>query len=468
MPGASITVDPAPPAARPWLGATVLGVAVVATCWAAAMVYWRAAGSAPSAMATGLLLVALPAAILAALWIGKIALPARSGAAAALPAADTVAAEPARMLPAIAAAAVRLRGGESVEELAETLRANASPCALDGELTDDAGYPVLSGRAGCADPDAAREAMAPWLAQRGMAEPGFSDEQWRALAMAAAVAGELAQHALVHPLLPDYLAAAPADRAAVALPMLQLLPVLPASWQAGQRQAAADWLRHLVEQQGWPAERLLLSPAPSHEAGFALLDTLSHACGLTLLLACESTIGDDSVRDLIDHGLLFSGKTGRGQVPGEGAAGLLLADGEQAALLDAPALAALHGGCGGQRPAPADAGGKFDGALLASLGSQALADSKTEAAAVAAICADADFRPNRMAELMSVAGTVLPELDLTIAMLGVGACCGTTGAAGTLAALALAAHEALANGAPVLCMSNSDSHYRCALVVRPA
>ncbi|WP_180279319.1 hypothetical protein [Massilia psychrophila] len=31
--------------------------------------------------------------------------------------------------------------------------------------------------------------MAPWLAQRGMAELDFSDEGWRALSMAAAVAG---------------------------------------------------------------------------------------------------------------------------------------------------------------------------------------------------------------------------------------------------------------------------------------
>lgn len=77
--------------------------------------------------------------------------------------------------------------------------------------------------------------------------------------------------------------------------------------------------------------------------------------------------------------------------------------------------------------------------------------------AVATLCADADLRPNRMGELMSMASSVLPQLDLASGMLGVGACCGTTGAAGTLA-----------NASPVLCVSNSDKHYRCARVVRPA
>lgn len=466
MPGASLTVDSPLPAARPWLGATVLAIAVFALCWAGAMIYWRATSSAPSALAAGQLLLGLPSAALLALWMGKSALSAHSSASAVAQPAVVAAVEPVQVLPAIAASAIRMRGGESIEELAETLRSNAAPCELDAELTDDAGYPVLSGRAGCADPDPARAAMAPWLAQHAAAGLEFSDEQWRALALAAAVAGELAQHALLHPLLADYLAAAPAGRAAIALPVLQLLPVLPAGWQPAQRQAAAEWLLHLVEQQGWPAQRLALSPVFAQDAGFALLDALWHAPGLTLLLACDSTIGDDSVRDLAERGLLFSARTGRGQVPGEGAAGLLLADGAQAAQLAAPKLAALHGASGARRPASADA--RCDSALLASLGSQALADSQTEAAAITALCADADFRPHRVAELMGAAGVVLPELDLATAMLGIGACCGSTGAAGTLAALALAAHEALANGGPVLCMSNSDSHYRCALVVRPA
>lgn len=279
------------------------------------------------------------------------------------------------------------------------------------------------------------------------------------------MADELAQHALLHPLLADYLAAAPADRDAVALPVLHLLPLLPTGWQPGQRQGAADWLLQLVEQQGWPARRLALSPAFALDRPFTLLDTLAQP-GLTLLLACESTIGEASVRELQARGLLFSARAGRGQVPGEGAAGLLLADAAQAKLLAAPALTMLDGACAGRCPAPADA--RFDSALLASLGRKALADSKTEASAVSTLCADADCRPHRTAEQMSATGALLPDLELAGALLAIGASCGNTGAAGTLAALALAAHEAQASGGPVLCLSNSDDHARCALVLRPA
>ncbi|MET0855817.1 MAG: hypothetical protein ABWY27_03620, partial [Telluria sp.] len=63
-------MDSAQPAARAWLGATVISIAVFASCWTASVVYWRASGSDPSGMALGQLLLGLPAAILLALWLG--------------------------------------------------------------------------------------------------------------------------------------------------------------------------------------------------------------------------------------------------------------------------------------------------------------------------------------------------------------------------------------------------------------
>ncbi|HEU4372229.1 MAG TPA: hypothetical protein VFS02_01995 [Telluria sp.] len=465
-------MDSLPRNARPWLGAAVVAIAVFATCWTASVVYWRASGSTPSGMAVGQLLLGLPVAILLAAWLGRTALQARAAPAATQPAAAALpAAAPDRgALPHIAAAAVRLRGGDCVDDLAEALRANAVPCELDSELTDDAGYPIFSGRIDTLDADAARDDMLPWLAQRGMAELRLSDEQWRALAMGGAVAAELAQHALLHPLLPDYLAAAPADRGAIALPKLELKPVLSAAWLPAQRQAAGDWLLHLVAQQGWPATRLQLSPAfdSGPSASFSLVGALAHAPGLTLLVACESFIGDDSVRDWSERGLLYTGRTPRGQVPGEGAAGLLLADDEQAALLAPAPMATLHGACDGQREHSADARGNINSDLLAALGRQALHEGQIEAAAITALCADADLRPSRAGELMGMASAVLPELDLASQMISAGACCGSAGAVGPLAALALAWHEAIENGGQVLCVSNTDSHYRSALLVRRA
>ena len=465
-------MDSLPRAARPWLGAAVVVIAVFAACWTASVLYWRAAGSTPSAIAVGQLLLGLPAAILLTVWLGRNAVQSRATPAALQPAAAAAAAAPFERgpLPQIAAGAVRLRGGDCVGDLAEALRANAMPCELDCELTDDAGYPIFTGRIDTLDADAARDEMLPWLAQRGMAELHLSDEQWRALALGAMVAAELAQHALLHPLLPDYLAAAPAERGAIALPMLQIKPVLSAGWLPAQRQAAGDWLLHLVAQQGWPAQRLQLSPAfdSGPGAGFSLVGALAHSPGVTLLVACESFIGEDSVRDWSGRGLLYTGRTPRGQVPGEGAAGLLLADGAQAALLAPLPMATLHGACDGQRDHSADGRGNIDSALLADLGKQALQEGKIDPAAVTTLCADADLRATRTGELMGMACAVLPQLDLPAQMLSAGACCGSAGAVVPLAALALAHHEAVENGGQVLCVSNSDSHYRSALLVRRA
>lgn len=206
----------------------------------------------------------------------------------------------------------------------------------------------------------------------------------------------------------------------------------------------------------------------SADAGFALLVSLAQAPGLTLLVACESHIGDASVRAWSDQGLLFTGRTPRGQVPGEGAAGLLLADAAQAAQLDQASIAAMHGAVDGRRPQSADAPGTINTELLSGLAKHVVRESELEADAVTALCADADLRPNRIGELMGTASLVLPQLDLSTQMMSVGACCGSAGAVGPVAALALARHEALENGGEVMCMINSDSHYRCALLVRRA
>ncbi|MET0856940.1 MAG: hypothetical protein ABWY27_09330, partial [Telluria sp.] len=417
-----------------WVGNSLVAVAVFAACWTASVIYWRSSAGTPSGMAVGQLLLGLPAAILLALWLGKNAMSARANARA-MPAQQPAAAvETDRQrgpLPGIVAGAVRLRGAESLEELAESLLANAAPCELDEELTDDAGYPVLSGRIESADDPSAREVMAPWLALRGMAELDFSDEQWRALSLGGAVVAELAGEALMHPLLTDYLAAGPAERDAIALPLLQLRAVLPAGWPLAQRQAAADWFLHLVEQQGWPMQRLQLAGAD--DAAFSLIDTLASPAGLTLLVACDSYIGEDSVRDWGERRILFSGRTPRGQVPGEGAAGLLLADAVQAPLLALDGVSTLSAACDGQRQTSADAPGNINLDTLSDLSRHVLQQSKTEPAAVTAICADADLRPTRIGELMGVASAQLPHLNLATQMMSVGACCGSVGSVGAIA-----------------------------------
>jgi hypothetical protein len=465
---------------RPWMSRILLTAAVFGACWIAAILFWRDNNRLPSDLHMVQALLALPLAVLLSIWLGKKMLLARTADpamdSATQPAPGSNAPAPARQRGRvfdIVASAMRMRNGESPEELAEAISSNTARCELDPELSDDDGYPVMSGRIDSVDDIALQEAMTAWLLEQGITEPNFSSEQWRALALGSAVVSELAQHAVMHKLLPDYAQAAPAARATLPFPALQLLHILPSSWNKEQREAAAQWFLQLIEQQGWPAERLALSTAsePKDSTAFSLIDQLSQQSGrvpfLAIVMACDSYIGDDSVRDWSERRLLLTARNPHGQIPGEGAAGLLLADSAQALLLDAATAAQLHGACDGMRASSADGNGRVCTELLTKLSKEALSVSETDAARISLVTADTDHRSSRIAELMGMANATLPQLDLSSQVMSVAACCGSAGATASIAALALAQHDAAANAGHVLCVSNQDPFQRCALVVRP-
>ena len=261
--------------------------------------------------------------------------------------------------------------------------------------------------------------------------------------------------------------------------MLQLHLLLPASWSAAQRQAGDAWLRHLAREQGWPAEKMSV-PAPAaagapQPAPFALLNQLGglalppQSASLAIVLACDSHLGELRVHALASLGMLFSASQANGQIPGEGAAGLLLASPGETAPLDEPAPILLHHAATGELPQGAGQRGQANTSMLANLGRQALAAAGGDAAAasIALVCADTDQRTRSVLELMQCTGALLPQLDLGEQVLGLGAACGHCGAVTTLATLAVARQAAADDGTPVLCLSNLDPLQRGALVIRP-
>lgn len=465
----------------PWLSRSLLLTAIFSASWGAAIWYWRSTNRMPTSTDLALLLLALPTAILSAIWLGKklflLVTSAPAGAALQPGAGAAPAVPPAQRAGVLdlVAGAIRVPHGQSCEQLRGAIEAKTAKVALDPELTDDDGYPVLSARMDDVDELAQQEAMAPWLNQNGLAQLHFSGEQWRALALGSEVVTELAQTAVMHKLLPDYQSATPAARAALALPVLLLAPLLSAQWDGAQRSAAGQWFLHLIAQQGWPAERLALSGASERTGAtpFALIDHLSLQSErdalpcLAIVFACESRIGEDSVRDWAAQGTLFTSANQRGQIPGEGAAGLLLADAQQAALIDDASSVQLHGACEGARESSSDGNGRVSAELLTSLSQQALRAGATEPAAVSLITADTDQRASRMAELMAMANATFPQLDLATEVIGVAASCGSAGAVPSITALALAGHEVATNAGHVLCLSNQDPFQRCAVSVRP-
>ncbi|MDO8040862.1 hypothetical protein [Janthinobacterium sp. SUN137] len=468
---------------RPWLRRALLTVSIFALSWTGAIAYWRDSTRMPTPGELAGAMLALPLALLLMLWLGKkllarlLAGPALAAPGLAAPLEAEAATPPVAPLPLhIVAATLRMPGGATPSELLAAMRSRQARPALDGQLLDEDGYPLLCGRVDGIDEEEQQQVLAAWLRehpQAGLAsEPfPFNPEDVRALALGAEVLAELVDEALQHAL-----SAGARASPASAPPMLRLHLLMPASWSAAQHQAGDAWLRHLAREQGWPAQTL---PPPTEAANrppapFALLNQLAgHAAppqppGLSIVLACDSHLGELRVHVLASQGQLFSASQANGQIPGEGAAGLLLAIPGATAPPDEPAPVLLHRAATGELPQGASQRGPADKNMLAELGRQALAAAGDDAAAgIALVSADTDQRANRVLELMQCAGAILPQLDLGEQVLGVGTACGQCGVVTTLAALAMARQAAADDGAHVLCLSNLDPLQRGALVIGP-
>lgn len=448
-----------------WLKAGLLAALVVGICWGGAISYWRANDHAPGTTDLVLYLLALPLALIMASGFARTriakpaATPAESTTPHAAPAINT--------LPplAVVAAALRLPHGDSPEELSAAIADNKARADLDPELVDEDGFPVMTARSSDAVDEALQEEITEWWTTNGVAQPNLNDEQWRAITMATAVAGELASSA-ASDLMP----------AAGVPPMLHVLPILPHAWPIGQRRAAALWIKHTVAQFGWPPACVLLAEekqgASSASTPEAMLGRLAQEATngaplVALMVACASHIGEESVARWEDSGSLFTSSQPRGQTPGEGAAGLLLTDLQQARSLDGVIFTLLDPMAEARRNISADETRRTDSALITELAGRALKNAGLKLTDVAVIVADTGHRSNRVSELMEFASGAMPQLDDAADVVRVGAASGTCDSVPFMAALALGRHYALERAAPVLCLSNEDPHQLCAVVIRP-
>jgi hypothetical protein len=465
--------------------------------WSGAIWYWRETNRMPATSELALYMLVLPLALLAAWWLGRkawarVSMPAAAGSAAAAGAASASAASdtpaPPPLAPALSIAATALRAphGDSVDELRAALAGNRARPGLDRELYDDDGYPIMSARLPNADDAALRDELNEWRNLHRLGDPRFDAGQWRALAAASAVTGELAAQACGHQLLAPWQdqqqkrqqGLLPPDAVpAAAPPVLQLLTMWPLEWKPEQRHLAQQWLRYLTTQAGWPQQLLTPEAQDSDDAGQVLAALLArcgdarHPC-LAIVIAAGSHLSEDGVNRLSSQNALFTSAHPQGLIPGEGAAGLLLAD---------AASAPIDGGTGGnvggsllqavgtsRRSASADDVKRDTDTSLADITAQVLHDSQADAATVALVAADTGHRTSRVTELMQVVTTATPQLDPGADVIGIGASCGSCGAVTWLTALAVADAEVRDRAAPVLCISNEDPYRRYAALLRPA
>lgn len=471
---------------RPWLNRVLVVFGVFIIVWFAMIVYWQASNRMPTSSDLVINLFAFPLGLLAALWLiikGATLFTAKPPASTtaqtdqdknALAQAQTAEQERGWTL-TILSSALRAVHGKSADELTTALVPNEATPELDSELKDAKGHPILSGRIKDVDEDAQHDVISKWLTAHNLPVATWSGEQLRALALGSEVIAELIQPAITHPLLEEYKAMIPAKRHVVALPTLQLLTVLPMQWDAEKRKIATQWFAHLVEQHGWPAEKIDTKVAPSLErmAPLHRIDQLSVASHrqaspcFAIVLACESHIGGQTVNDWENAGTLLSGKNDLGKVPGEGAAGLLLADTQQTLLLKPESAAIIHRIAQGQHEKSADDSGRIGAELLSALSKDALLIAAVTHEKIVMVTADTDQRASRVTELTGMVYASLPNLNLRKQCLKVAAACGVADAVSSLTALALAHHEVVKKSSFALCVSNQDSFVRAAVIISP-
>ena len=244
------TISSPIPKTPAWIVNSLIGGFVFLTCWGISIAYWRSTRSSPGAGEFVAFLFVIPLALTGIAWLGARLILPRIAASIPEPvpakAAGMPPAPPTAMPLAVLASALRSPHGASAEELAAAIAGGKARADLDRELIDEDGFPVMTARSSDAGDAPLQEEIAAWVAHRGMADLQFSDAQWRALILASAVTGDLTLSAIG--------AFAGIEGA---LPMLQLVPLLPPDWHADQRQAATAWLRHMVERSGWASDALV-------------------------------------------------------------------------------------------------------------------------------------------------------------------------------------------------------------------
>ncbi|KFI05257.1 hypothetical protein JN27_22615 [Massilia sp. BSC265] len=436
-------------------------------CWAIMLWYWHQTDQDPETGELALALLVFPLGVLFALWGSQKAIMARAAsipASTAKPASATsrAAAETSTPMLAIVATALRSPHGTSAEELASAIADNEARADLDKELVDDNGFPVMTARSDDAHDESLQDEIADWLSSQGL-QLHLSEEQWRALILASGVAAELASVA-ASDLLPYE----------DSPPLLQLRLMLPSDWAIDIRRAVTMWLKHTVSQYGWPEASITAMNVPEqeHASPTTVITQLMPATSsgsapvVALVIACASLIGQESIDRLAAQSSLFTSSQARGQIPGEGAAGLLLTDLQLAQACGAE-FALLGPVSERRRDTSADDTRRVDSALLLELAEQASKAATIEISQIGMVVADTAHRPNRVLELMGLSAPAIPQVDASDDIIRIGLGSGSCGAVPMMTTLALARHYALERNAPILCIGNEDPYLRSVAMVRP-
>lgn len=489
-----------------------LFIGVCCLVWVAVLWHWQTTQRDMSSADIVLYLGLLPVVVFVLLVLGRKAFTAASeradtklAAAAAAAAAAATAGGTAGSAQAAAPngedaarrAWLQVLSAQVYTPAAETLSSLEAACVEgqprpepDSELRDDEGLPVMCARAAELQLDDTAEH---W--ERALNSVRASRPEWATLdadeavrRALASLASPLAQAVSALQAWPEALgvlpleALAPTGRhdAAPDGPRLRVLPGWPAHWSAFEQAVARTALQALADEAlaGLVAPQRVVwmaDQAAGATAQWLAVDALFQGLqreqrnDLVLVTACHSDLSEQRVEQLQRDQRLYTANSPRAQMPGEGAAVLLLAPPTWPADPEAQQpVVRLHRPAVAQRDKPVDASGKVSSALLENLTGQALEVAGVAAAEVGALCSDADQHTARATELFGVLLALLPHLDAAEDVRLLGPLLGAGDATTVLLTIALAAQQAGKREGPCLALSVDDAQARLALVARPA
>lgn len=473
-----------------------LGLVIFVTVWVVTLWHWYRSQQPVSSEEAATQLLLLPTVLtIVALFAGWgamrlrqwssqpiVAAPAPAPAAAGVLATEGAVAAPLQPLGLvnILAEAVSLPSGDDPALAWAALQSGQARPGLDPRLLDADGMPVFSARVpGLSTAD--------WLdAHAEVCDPTLPESLLRAMALIEAPLHGLmaalpmnveegARNAALSmpgqgssgPLFlsgvgqPD--APAAAARRRDTAPQLDIQVWVPADWAPEHRSLFADWLRQqagvaLDWARAWGSAepRWSVEALDAPEAGWDRLLPSLHELHtdarprLLLVLAAQSLVDEAGVSSLQARGELFTAEHQGGRVPGEGAAGLLLANAPMAARCAEAEHPWLGSPVSARRQRSADRSGRPGSDEFTAAMQQVLAPwlsgpdhsaGQAEPAGQAAwwCLSDADHRPGRSSELFEAFQTLQPDGDASQAVLKLGDAWGDLGVARALVPLALAA-----------------------------
>ena len=279
-------------------------------------------------------------------------------------------------------------------------------------------------------------------------------------------------------------------------PAIDIQVWVPADWLDEHRSLFVDWLRQQsgvaldwARASGSLEPRWSVASIDSPEAGWDhLLPCLSELHAemrprMLLVLAAHSLVDEACVAGMQARGELFTTQHQGGRVPGEGAAGMLLANASMAARCAQAQHPWLGMPRGALRQRSADRSGRPGADELTSAMQEALSPWAQGAPDQLGqdgwwCLSDADHRPARTSELFEAFQALQPDADAMQSVLRLGDAWGELGMARALVPVVLAANvvrqgaqpadDAAAQPVPALVGLLQGSHRRWAIPVWPA